>query len=68
MGPYIMQFEYNSGREIVNTFLSSKFQVFYDKIKKMALSYVVSSLTHYCHGLLMVAASEGSIVSCKDDS
>jgi len=34
----------------------------------MALSYVVSFLTHYCHGLLMLAASEGSIVSCKDDS
>lgn len=35
---------------------------------KMALSYVVSSLTCYRHGLLLVAASEGPIVSCKDDS
>jgi len=33
----------------------------------MALSYVVPSLTNSCHGLLLVAASEGFTVSCKDD-
>jgi hypothetical protein len=61
MGPYIMQFDYNAVRVIMNTFLSSR-------QNKMAMNYVVFPLTSYCHGLLLVAAYDGSVVSCKDDS